>query len=108
MAPIAACAQQANQPPAPGTQAQSPGQWQGRHGRHGRHGFMRMMRGVNLSDQQKTQIRQIVQQFRQSHPRGSRTDPQARRQAREQLRRQIMNVLTPAQRSQVQKNLGRP
>jgi Spy/CpxP family protein refolding chaperone len=68
---------------------------------------MRMLRGVTLTEQQKTQIRQIRSQFRRSHPRGSQTDPQARRQAREQLRQQIMNVLTPAQRAQVQQNMLR-
>lgn len=68
---------------------------------------MRMFRGVNLSDQQKTQIKQIMQNFRQSHPRGTQTDPQARRTARQQMMQQVMNVLTPQQRSQVQQNMQR-
>jgi Spy/CpxP family protein refolding chaperone len=107
IAPIAAGAQQATQAPsqgAPAAQTQRQGAWQGHRGRHG---FMRMLRGVTLTEQQKTQIRQIRSQFRRSHPRGSQTDPQARRQAREQLRQQIMNVLTPAQRAQVQQNMLR-
>ncbi len=66
---------------------------------------MGMLRGVNLSDQQKTQLKQIMQQFRQAHPKGSQTDPQARRTAHEQLRQQLMNVLTPQQRAQVQANM---
>lgn len=99
--PVAVVAQQADQAQAPA--AQSRGQWQGHRG--GRHGFMGMLRGVNLSDGQKTQIQQIVQQFRQSHPRDAQTDPQARRQAFEQLRQQVMNVLTPQQRAQVQQNM---
>jgi Spy/CpxP family protein refolding chaperone len=63
--------------------------------------MMRMFRDLNLSDQQKTQIRQIMQQFRQSHAEGQRPDAQAR----EQLRNQIMNVLTPQQRAQYQAKL---
>ena len=58
------------------------------------------LRGVNLSDQQKTQIKQIMDQFRQAHPRGSAPDPQAR----QQLRQQIMNVLTTDQQAQVKAN----
>jgi len=66
---------------------------------------MGMLRGVNLSDQQKTQLKQIMQQYRQAHPKGSQTDPQARRTAHEQLRQQLMNVLTPQQRTQVEQNM---
>lgn len=62
---------------------------------------MRMFKGVNLSDQQKSQMKQIMQQFRQAHPEGSRPDPQAR----QQLRRQMMNILTPQQRTQVEQNM---
>jgi Spy/CpxP family protein refolding chaperone len=64
-----------------------------------------MLRGVDLSDAQRSQIKQIVQQFRQAHPKGSFTDPQARRQAHQQLMQQIMGVLTPQQRAQVQQNM---
>lgn len=90
--PIVGCAQQA---PA---QSQ-PGASQGAYGHH--HGGMRWLQGVNLSDQQKQQIQTLMQQYRQAHPRGSQPDPQAR----EQLRSQIMNVLTPEQRTQVQANM---
>jgi Spy/CpxP family protein refolding chaperone len=97
IAPVAVFAQQEGQAPASGTYSQDQ--------RGGHHGFMAMLRGVNLSDSQKSQIRQIMQQFRQAHPQGSITDPQARRQARQQLRQQVMNVLTPQQRAQVQQNM---
>jgi len=64
---------------------------------------MRLFQGVNLTDQQKTQIRQIMQQYRQAHAPGTPPDPQARRQ----LHDQILNVLTPAQRAQVEQNMQR-
>lgn len=90
--PIVGCAQQA---PA----QSSPGASQNAYGHH--HGGMRWLQGVNLSDQQKQQIQTLVQQYRQAHPQGSQPDPQARKQ----LRDQIMNVLTPDQRAQVQANM---
>jgi Spy/CpxP family protein refolding chaperone len=93
MVPAASFAQETGAPGPAGTQSQ--GQWQGRS-HHG--GMMHMLRDLNLSDQQKTQIQQIMQQYRQSHTQGERPDPQAR----EQLRNQIMNVLTPQQRTQLQ------
>lgn len=93
--PVGALAQQA--PPA--TAAPGAQQWQGHRGGH--RGFMRMFRDLNLSDQQKTQIQSIVQQYRQAHPRGSQPDPQARKQMRDQ----IMNVLTPQQRTQLQQKM---
>ncbi len=100
IAPVAVFAQQAAQSPAPGAYSQGQGQWHGHH-----RGFMGALHGVNLSDSQKAQIKQIMQQFRQAHPEGSMTDPQARRQARQQLMQQVMNVLTPQQRTQVQQNI---
>ncbi len=90
--PVVGCAQQApdqSQPQA------SPGAY----GHH--HGGMRWLQGVNLSDQQKQQIQTITQQYRQAHPPGSQPDPQARKQMRDQ----VMNVLTPSQRAQVQANM---
>lgn len=62
---------------------------------------MRAMHGINLSDQQRTQIKQIMQQFRQAHPAGSPPD----KQAREQLHTQILGVLTPDQQTQFKANL---
>lgn len=104
LAPVAVFAQQAGQPPADG---QNPAVYQGpmRHGGHRHHGFMGLLHGVNLSAQQKSQIKQIMQQYRQAHPRGSQTDAAARKQSRRQLRAQIMNVLTPEQRTQVDQNM---
>jgi Spy/CpxP family protein refolding chaperone len=56
------------------------------------------MANLNLSDQQRSQIRQLMMQFRQSHPRGSAPDMPAR----EQLHQQILSVLTPEQRTQLE------
>ena len=58
---------------------------------------MRAMRGLNLSTQQQSQIQQLVQQYRQTHPRGSTPDPQSRKD----LRTKVMAVLTPAQQAQL-------
>ncbi len=94
--PAAAFGQQApavNDPAPAATQQPS-------HGRH-HGGYMRMFRGLNLSDQQKAQMKQIMQQYRQAHPRGSAPDPQARKQ----MRTQLMNVLTPQQQAQVQQRM---
>ena len=65
--------------------------------RHGGFGFMRQMRSLNLSTQQRSQIQQLMQHYRQSHPRGSTPDPQARKD----LRAKVMAVLTPAQQQQL-------
>ena len=62
---------------------------------------MQALKGVNLSDQQKQQIKQIMSQYRQAHPEGSAPDPQAM----QQVHQQIMNVLTPDQQAQVKQNL---
>jgi len=75
-------------------QLQQPAQGQ-RH--QGGFGFMREMRSLNLSTQQQSQIKQLMQQYRQAHPRGSARDPQARKD----LRTKIMAVLTPAQQAQL-------
>lgn len=94
--PVSVLAQQSTPVPG-GAPTQNAPEWHGHH--HG--GMMRMMRDLNLSDQQKTQIQQIMQQFRQSHMTGERPDAQAR----EQLRSQIMNVLTPQQRTELQNKM---
>ena len=52
---------------------------------------------LNLSDQQKSQIQSLMQNYRQAHPRGSAPDPDARKQ----LRGQIDAILTPDQRTQL-------
>lgn len=94
--PVGVLAQQ-TPVPSGGAPAQTAPEHYGRH--HG--GMMHMLRDLNLSDQQKTQIQQIMQQFRQAHENGQRPD----QQAREQLRSQIMNVLTPQQRTQLQNKM---
>jgi len=94
--PAGVLAQQAT---APNQNPPAAGQWQG-HGGH-RGGFMRMFRNLNLSAQQKSKIQQIVQQYHQAHPQGSQPNPQARKQ----MRGQIMNLLTPQQRTQLQQQM---
>ena len=89
--PIAGCAQQ--------TPAQAPVSSPAGEHHHG--GMMRMLRGVNLTDQQKTQLQNMMQQYRQAHPKGSTPDPQARKA----LHQQMMSVLTPAQQAQVKQNM---
>ena len=84
--PNAAFAQQAPPPDAPAGPQQ-------RHFGGGMHRFQ----NLNLSDQQKTQIQQIVQNFRQSHQNQPPTPEE-----RQQLRQQIDAVLTPQQRTQLQ------
>ena len=91
--PAGAFAQQSAQQPT--ATAPTHGQWEGRH-RHG--GMMGMMRDLNLTDAQKTQIQQIFKQFRDSRTPGERPDAQARAQ----LHEKIMSVLTPQQRTQLQ------
>jgi Spy/CpxP family protein refolding chaperone len=59
--------------------------------------FERMMSGLNLSDRQRAQIHQLVQQYRQAHPRGSVPDLKARRE----LHQQILAVLTPQQQAKL-------
>jgi Spy/CpxP family protein refolding chaperone len=98
LGPIACAAQQSSGTvtgPAAGQQA-APGE-QGQH--HG--GMMAMMRNLNLTDAQMQQIRTIRQQYRQAHPEGSPRDPQAEAA----MRASIMNVLTPAQRTQFEQNM---
>jgi Spy/CpxP family protein refolding chaperone len=67
---------------------------------HSQHGdrMMRRFSDLNLSDQQKSQIKTLMQSYRQSHPKGSAPDPDGRKQ----LRSQIDAVLTPDQRVQLQ------
>lgn len=98
--PVGALAQQSVQPsggaPAAGATAY-PGA--GEHHRGG--GWMREVRKLNLSSQQQSQIRQLMQNFRAAHPRGSEPDPQAR----QQLHAQILRVLTPQQQAQLKADM---
>ena len=96
--PSVACAQQqpANTAPAAGVQSEH-------HSRHG--GWRSALRGINLTDAQKQQIKTISQQQRAAMKANPTTDPAARRASMEQLRSQVENVLTPAQRAQFEQNL---
>ncbi len=60
--------------------------------------MMRMYKNLNLTDQQKSQIQTLMQNYRQAHPRGSTPDPDARKQ----LHEQVNALLTPDQRTQLQ------
>ena len=60
------------------------------------------MHAANLTAAQKTQMRQIRQQYRAAHPPHSGRNPAAMKA----LRTQLLNVLTPAQRTQVQQRLA--
>jgi Spy/CpxP family protein refolding chaperone len=64
------------------------------HGHGG--GMMAALHDLNLSDAQVQQIKQIHDQYRQAHPPGSPHDPQAM----QAMRQAVLNVLTPAQRTQ--------
>ena len=59
--------------------------------------------GVDLTDRQRAQIHQLIAQFRQAHPPGSAVDPQAKAT----LHQQILNLLTPQQRAQLEQLRGR-
>ena len=97
--PLAASAQ--NTPPQ--NLNNPPGQGAGQSAPHHRGGpYMRALRSLNLSDAQQTQIRSIMQSYRQK---AQNADPATRRANAEQMRSNIMNVLTPAQRAQFQQEL---
>lgn len=66
-----------------------------------RGGFMRAMHGLNLSADQQSRIKALVDQFHQAHPKGSPRDPQAAKA----LHDQVMSVLTPAQQTQFKANM---
>lgn len=57
-----------------------------------------MLRTLDLSQQQQAQIKTLFTTYRQAHPKGSQSDPAAR----QQLRDQILAVLTPAQRTKLE------
>ncbi|HXP94035.1 MAG TPA: hypothetical protein VN905_11255 [Candidatus Binatia bacterium] len=93
--PLAASAQVVPPPAQTGPSAPS----QGAPQQHHRNPYMRALRSVNLSDAQKSQIRSILQSYRQKD---QGLDQTARRANAQQMRTDIMNVLTPAQRTQFQ------
>jgi Spy/CpxP family protein refolding chaperone len=90
--PVASFAQQA-------TPAASPsGQWG-----HGHHNGLPGLRGIDLSDQQKAQIKTMTDQYRAAHPDGSPPDPAAHKA----LEDQVMTVLTPDQQAQYKANVAK-
>lgn len=62
---------------------------------------MRILQSLNLTPDQNQQIQALVNQYHQSHPPGSAPDPDAMRT----IRQQVMQILTPAQRQQLQTQL---
>ena len=81
----------ATQTGAPSSQASgSPG--------HRHHGMMSMLKTLDLSQQQQNQIKTLVTNYKQAHPKGSQPDDAARKQ----LRNQVLAVLTPAQRTKLE------
>jgi protein CpxP len=86
-----------------------------RGGKHGRGGEMGMFGGLNLSDAQKEQLKQIADRYRENHKaareqmraNGTRPDDSQREQLRaqrkathEQMRAEMLSVLTPEQKTQ--------
>ena len=57
--------------------------------------MMWMVQTLGLSQQQQGQIKTLMANYKQAHPKGSQPDPAARAQ----LRNQILAVLTPEQRA---------
>ena len=98
--PAMASAQQAAAPMAP---AANSGACMERHEGHAGAAEHRWA-ALNLTAQQKAQIKQIREQYRAAHPCGSKPDPAAR----EQMHQAILNVLTPQQQAQLKAMGGRP
>jgi len=63
-----------------------------------RGGMMSMLRKLDLSTQQQDQIKALIQAFEQAHAQGTKPDPAEL----QQLHEQILAVLTPAQRTQLE------
>jgi hypothetical protein len=90
--PVAATAQQAQQPP--GTQ-----QGQARTTPSEAkitHRWMKRLGNLNLSSDQQQRVQSLINQYSQAHPEGSPRDPSAARA----LRQQIMGVLSADQQNQ--------
>jgi len=87
--PFAASAQAAPPPPAAG---------------HHHSPYMHALHSLNLSPQQKAQIKSFSQQSRQAN---QGADPATKKANREKLRQQISGVLSPDQRNSLQTELAR-
>jgi Spy/CpxP family protein refolding chaperone len=66
--------------------------------------FGQMLLALNLTDAQKTQIRQIVAAARQQNQ--SVTDPQVKRSTMRAAYAKVQTVLTPAQRAKLQSEMA--
>ncbi len=100
VAPVAASAQQG--PPPPAGAQRGPQAGQHRHGHH-RNPMRAALAKLNLSDAQKSQIRDAMKQSREA----TKSADQATRKAnREKLRAQIDGILSPDQRAQFRTELA--
>jgi hypothetical protein len=95
--PLAAYAQQSNQTNAAPQSGAPAARVNGRLYKR----WSQFLSGVNLTDQQHTQIQSYLDQFAQAHPVGSPPD----RQAAHALRDQIFSLLTPDQQNQVRQEI---
>jgi Spy/CpxP family protein refolding chaperone len=66
--------------------------------------YMRALRSLDLTDAQRSRIRSIVQTYRQKDQ-GTAVDQTTRRANMQQMRADILNVLTPVQRTQLQQQI---
>ena len=104
--PFAASAQSAPQPAPPNAAGQAAPPAGAGHHHHHVNRYMRAMRGLNLSDAQKSQIKSIMTSTRQANAtNGQPVDPQTRRQNTIAMRQQIDQVLTDTQRAQLHATL---
>ena len=92
--PIVGAAQQT--PQTGSTQAGPQSGTVGTH--HHRGGMMGALRQLNLTQDQQSQIKTLMTNFHQAHPKGSAPD----KAAMEQLHQQVMAILTPDQQKQLQ------
>ena len=80
----------------PGTSSIQPSGSPSGHRHH--HGMMSMLKSLNLTQQQQTQIKTLIGNYKHAHPKGSQPDATARKQ----LHDQVLAVLTPAQRTKLE------
>jgi Spy/CpxP family protein refolding chaperone len=93
-------------PPAAGQAQGAPAAGAAHHRHHAGNRYMRAMRGLNLSDVQKSQIRGIMKSARQANAgNGQALDPQTRRQNMIAMHQQIERVLSDTQRAQLHATL---
>jgi Spy/CpxP family protein refolding chaperone len=93
--PLGAAAQQ-GQPPSQASQGRatpSVGRMQ--------HQWARRFGNLNLSSDQQQRVQSLINQYSQSHPEGSPVD----REAKRELRRQLMGVLSDDQRQQLRQQM---